>query len=164
MFSSQIPWPIESCSELKSLCFYYSRLSSGFHLLFTAVSQCFSKETWIFSQCVRAHGNGWMLVCSIYKIGNACGLQCVCVRVCVCGRESKREGLCETGDFQTHLWLYCMCVCVCALKAGGWVNYLKMLKKEQKQSKHSFPPFPAPTPNPKYSECHEIRPHRLQKV
>lgn len=29
-------------------------------------------------------------------------------------------------------------MCVCVLKADGWVNCLKMLKKEQKQSKHSL--------------------------
>lgn len=52
----------------KSQRFYYSCLGSGFHLLFTAVSQCFSTETWIFSErceCVHVNVNEgtWQRVC-----------------------------------------------------------------------------------------------------
>lgn len=132
MFSSRIPRLFGSpqCRK-KSQRFYYSCLSSGFHLLFTAVSQCFSTETWIFSQrCESVHVN--------VNEGT-------CVSVCVGEGNRATENF-----FQTHLRLHCMCV----FKAGrGWVNYLKMLKKTKKNSENSPPAsnFSIQTPQVQWS-------------
>lgn len=54
-FSFRSHGPTEVCGELKSLVFYFSWLSRGFHPPFRAASQCFSAQAWIFSQpCAHA--------------------------------------------------------------------------------------------------------------
>lgn len=72
-----------------------------------------------------------VLMWSICKIGNACGLHEYLrwLWLCVCVREGIFKPIC-----------YNMCVYVCS-NAGGWVNCLKMLKTEGKQYKQSASPF-----------------------
>lgn len=113
MFSSQIPWPIEkACSELISLCFYYSWLGSGFHLPSAAVSQCFlaRRHGYSLSDVCACVGSVNERLCGAFvKIGNACRLHGY-VRLCACvgGRVKKkfkktRGFVQERGFFKTHL-------------------------------------------------------------
>lgn len=102
MFPSQIPGPIEACSALKSLRFYYSWLGSGFHLPFTAVSQCFSTETWIFSQRCVCVENEWVRE-------DTCWLHGCISCVCVCGFVQEKGIFKPICDYTVYV---CMCVCV----------------------------------------------------
>lgn len=66
----------------------------------------------------------WVLVWSVCKIGNACGLHQYLRGLCLCVREGRRtnESVCvcvREGIFKPHLWLYSMCVYVCSRQEVG---------------------------------------------
>lgn len=111
----------------------------------------------------------WVLVWSVCKIGNACGLHQYLRGLCLCVREGRRTNervcVCEReGIFKPHLWLYSMCVYVCSRQEVGSIASRCWRRSRNSLNSLSLSPFPAPTPNSKYSEFHENWSHRLQKV
>lgn len=154
IFSSLFPWLFGSlqCTEITFII-------PGSALAFISYSQLYHivlAQTWIFSQwcvylCVDYE---WVLMSCICKIWSACGLHgCLSwlgEQENVCAREGIFKSICDYS--------------VCVFRAGDWVNYLKMLKKKQKQSKQCFFPFYSAAHKSKYRELHEIWPHWLQEV